>query len=107
MGGSEVDTTLNIGGRIKLTPNFQINLQENFPMTSNPYTYEIDFSPNDPNTYIVCSDQGVFKGNRFNHQVDVFPKIYNTKSLNFAYATAISFSDQGYILIGFSSGSIW
>jgi hypothetical protein len=66
LAGSEVDIALNIGGKVKLIPNFQLDLKENYP-AQNPFTYEIDFSPTDPNTYMVCSDNGLFKGNRFNH----------------------------------------
>jgi hypothetical protein len=74
---------------------------------SNPYPFALDFYRQDTNTFIVCSDQGIVKSNRFNHQDEFYPKEYRKQMLDFSFPTAISISDQGYILIGFSCGSLW
>ena len=103
----DFDLNLSIGGRYKLLPNFKINLMSISDIfdTANIYdisqSLELEFDSSDTNIFYFACTLGLFKLNRRESTV---PQKLDTTGLE--APTALSISDMGYLLVGFSCGSI-
>ena len=103
----DFDLNLSIGGRYKLLPNFKLNLMSISEVfdTSNIFdissSLELEFDPADINVLYFSCTLGLFKMNRRESTV---PQRLDTTGLE--VPTALSISDMGYLLVGFSCGSI-
>jgi hypothetical protein len=66
-----------------------------FNFIFDPLTFEIDFHPVDLKSFLFCSTEGLFQGQRFENNKLVLnvPKQYDYKCLGFSTPTAISVSD--------------
>ena len=62
---------------------------------------ELEFDSKDTNTFYFSSSEGLFKFNRRN---EMQPSRLDTQGIG--SPTALSMSDQGYLLAGFTCGSI-
>ena len=104
--GSLADLTLKVGGRIKLALHSEIDLSQKLNILYDPETFEIDFNPNDHNSFMFSTSDGLYYSKLYNQADD------NTGSRGgpivgeLIRVTSISFSDQGFILVGFEEGSI-
>jgi hypothetical protein len=112
--GSLADLTLRVGGRIKLALHSSSNLSEKLNIMFDSETFEIDFNPTDQNSFIFSSSEGMYYSKIYNQSNDststkggpVVRKLDTSTLGDFIRVTSISFSDQGYILVGFEEGSI-
>lgn len=104
---SDFDLNLNIGGRFKLLENYSENLMfmpdifKEDGLHDIACSLELEFDPTDHNTFYFSTSEALFKCNRRESNV---PVKLNSESLG--APTALSMSDQGYLLAGFSCGSI-
>ena len=105
---SEFDLNITIGGRYKLLENFSENLMfvEETGLsfaTGNDIaqSLELEFDASDPNIFYFSSSEGLF---RLNRRVSTVPTKIDTIGLG--SPTALSMSDKGYLLAGFTCGSI-
>ena len=107
---SEFDLNISIGGRYKLLENFSENLmfhpESGLSLMSDGtrdagQSLELEFDSTDSNVFYFSSSEGLFKLNRRN---STQPVSLDTQGLG--SPTALSISDKGYLLAGFSCGSI-
>lgn len=104
----DYDLNLSIGGRFKLLENFSENLMFMPEVFDNPdgfkditQSMELEFDPTDNNIFYFSSSEALFKCNRRESTV---PVRLNTEGLG--SPSALSMSDHGYLLAGFTCGSI-
>lgn len=95
-----------MGGRFKLLENYSENLMDLPELMEKDVfdisqSLELEFDSTDPNQLYFSSAEGLFKYNRRQSSV---PTKLDTTGL--ASPTALSMSDKGYLLVGFSCGSI-
>lgn len=64
-------------------------------------TLELEFDPRDQNVFYFSTTSGLFKLNRRESNV---PSRLSTEG--FGTATSLSMSDEGFLLAGFSCGSV-
>lgn len=88
--------------------NFSDNLTL-YPNVFDPYSLgeltqsiEIEFDPSEPQVFFFSTSEGLFKVDK--RLQDPNPTKLDTVGLN--SPTALSMSDKGYLLAGFSCGSI-
>ena len=62
---------------------------------------DIEFDPVDSNTFYFSSSEGLFK---FNRKISSEPSKLDTKGMG--APSSLSMSDKGYLLVGFTCGSI-
>lgn len=109
--GSIADLTLCIEGKIKLVLNGVVNLSEKMRGSFDPETFQIDFNPSDKNQFCFSTKFGLFysKINVTRGEVFSSPTVRKLDISTIGtevIVTSISFSDQGFILVGFDEGSI-
>lgn len=112
--GSLTDLTLNVGGKIKLALHGSVNLSDKLNIIYDSDTFEIDFDPKDHNTFIFSTSEGMFYSKLYNQSHDststkggpVVRKLDTSSIGDLIRVTSISFSDQGFVLVGFEEGSI-
>lgn len=97
---------MTIGGRFKLLENYSENLmlqKEVFGPSQIDLTQSLDieFDPTDSNVFYFSSSEGLFK---FNRKVSAEPSKMDTKGMG--SPSSLSMSDKGYLLVGFTCGSI-
>ena len=104
----DFDLHLNMGGRFKLLENFSESMMFMPEIFENEDGFndigmgmELEFDPNDTNIFYFSTSSSLFKCNR---KDSIVPTKLNTDGLG--TATALSMSDQGYLLVGFSCGSL-
>ena len=102
------DLHLNMGGRFKLLENFSESMMympeifENIDGCNDiGQGMELEFDPKDSNIFYFSTSGNLFKVNR---KDSIVPTRLNTDGLG--AASALSMSDEGYLLVGFSCGSI-
>lgn len=102
------DLNLNIGGKFKLLENFQENLMFLPEVFTNPdgfadiaQSMDLEFDPVDSNVFYFSTSEALFRCNR---RVSNVPTKLSTE--DFGAPTAISMSDDKYLLVGFSCGSV-
>ena len=102
------DLHLNMGGRFKLLENFSESMMfmpeifENIDgLNDIGQSMELEFDPKDSNVFYFSTSGSLFKCNRKDTMV-------STKLITegLGAPTALSMSDEGYLLVGFSCGSI-
>jgi hypothetical protein len=103
----DFDLNMTIGGRFKLLENYS----ENLMLSSNVFSVDeqldiaqsmdIEFDPTDPNTFYFSHSEGLFK---FNRKISSEPNKLDTVGMG--TPTCLSVSDRGYLLVGFTCGSI-
>jgi hypothetical protein len=105
---SDFDLNLNIGGRFKLLENYSENLMYMPDVFKNPDGFhdvaqalELEFDPTDHNVFYFSTTEALFKCNKRDSDV---PVRLGTDGLG--APSALSMSDSGYLLVGFSCGSI-
>jgi hypothetical protein len=104
---SDFDLNLNIGGRFKLLENYSENLMympDIFKMDEFhdvAMALELEFDPTDHNIFYFSTTEALFKCNRRDSNVPV-----RLASDGLGAPTALSMSDNGYLLVGFTCGSI-
>lgn len=101
------DLNLNIGGRYKLLENFQENLMF-MPEVFNDdgfadigQSMDLEFDPKDTHVFYFSTSESLYRCNR---RISNVPTKLSTEDLG--APTAISMSDDKYLLVGFSCGSI-
>ena len=107
---SDFDLNLNIGGRFKLLENYQENLMFSsdifHPMegvcTDISQAFKLEFDPCDHNIFYFSTSEALFKVDR--RENSGVPVRLNTIGLG--APSALSMSDTGYLLVGFTCGSI-
>jgi hypothetical protein len=112
--GSLADLTLKVGGKIKLGLHSTVDLSDKLGIDFELDTFEIDFDPNDQNSFIFSTSNGVYYSKLYNQSDDSVSlkggpfvrKLESSSVGDFVRVTSISFSDQGFILVGFEEGSI-
>ena len=112
--GSLSDLTLKIGGKIKLGLHSYVDLSEKLGIDFELDTFEIDFDPNNQNSFIFSTSNGIYYSKLYNQSEDSVSlkggpfvrKLESSSVGDFVKVTSISFSDQGFILVGFEEGSI-
>jgi len=99
---------LNMGGRFKLLENFSESMMfmpeifENIDGCNDiGQGMELEFDPKDSNVFYFSTSGNLFKVNR---KDSIVPTRLNTDGLG--AASALSMSDEGFLLVGFSCGSI-
>ena len=104
----DYDLHLNMGGRFKLLENFSESMMfmpeifENLDgMADIAQSMELEFDPTDSNVFYFSTSGALFKCNRRDSMIP-------TKLLSegLGAPSALSMSDSGYLLAGFSCGSI-
>ena len=97
-----------MGGRFKLLNNFSESMMfmpeifENLDgMADISQSMELEFDPTDSNTFYFSTSGALFKCNRKDSMVPT-----KLISEGLGAPTALSMSDSGYLLAGFSCGSI-
>jgi len=114
IAGSLADLTLKVGGRIKLALHSVVDLGLKLNIVYDPETFEIEFDPNDHNSFIFSTSDGMYFSKLYNQSDDSSsikggPIIRQLETINVGElirVTSISYSDQGFILTGFEDGSI-
>jgi hypothetical protein len=112
--GSMIDLTLRVGGRIKLALHGTVDLSDKLNIIYDSETFEIDFDPHDHNTFIFSTSEGMFYSKLYKQSHDsthikggpVVRRLDTSALGDMIRATSISYSDQGFILVGFEEGSI-
>lgn len=106
-GINEHDLTLSVGGRFKLLQNYAENLIL-MPEVAGVHdahdvsqSLELEFDNTDPNTFYFSTVNGLFKYSRRESGVPV-----RLDTTGMGAPTALSMSDRGYLLVGFTCGSI-
>jgi len=113
MAGSLADLTMRAGSKIKLALQSVVDLSSKLNIVYDPDTFEIDFDPNDHNSFVFSTTEGMYFSELYS-QSDESTSIkggsirqLDTSSIGkFVKVTSLSFSDQGFVLIGFEDGSI-
>lgn len=114
IAGSLTDLTLRVGGRIKLALHGSSDLSEKLSIVYDADTFEIEFDPKDHNSFVFSTSEGMFFSKLYNQANDststkggpVVRKLDTSAIGELVRVTSISYSDQGYILVGFEEGSI-
>jgi hypothetical protein len=114
LAGSLADLTLKVGGKIKLALQSSIDLSSKLNIVYDADTFEIDFDPNDHNSFVFSTSDGMYFSKLYNESGDstsikggsVIRQLDTSSVGKFIRVTSISFSDQGYVLVGFEDGSI-
>ena len=112
--GSLADLTMKVGGKMKLALHSEIDLSDKLKIMYDPETFEIDFDPNDHNSFIFSTSDGMYYSKLYNQVDDNVTKsggpivrtLDTTSVGELIRVTSISYSDQGFILTGFEDGSI-
>lgn len=112
--GSLADLTLKVGGRIKLALHSSIDLSDKLGIIYDSETFEIDFDPNDHNSFVFSTSEGMYFSKLYNQADDsssikggpVIRKLDSSSVGELVKVTSISYSDLGFILAGFEEGSI-
>jgi hypothetical protein len=112
---NDFDLSMRIGGRFKLIENFSLSLlyipkredkrsliKESFLEASVSQSLELEFNQQDTNIFYLSTPNGLYKFNRREEPLELTQ--LDTKGLG--SPSAISMSDQGYLLVGFTCGSI-
>jgi len=103
---NDFDLNMSIGGRYKLLENFSESLL-NFPevlshdMIDLTQSLELEFDTSDTNTFYFSSSEGLYK---YNRKHTAAPCKLDTQGLG--SPCSLSMSDKGYLLVGFTCGSI-
>lgn len=99
---------MSIGGKFKLLENYSenlLNMKEITAHQANIYdisqSLELEFNNSDPNIFFFSTCEGLFK---FDRKESKIPSKLDTEGLG--SPTALSMSDKGYLLVGFTCGSI-
>ena len=99
---------MSIGGRFKLLENYSENLMLSSSVVFDPHSYlditqslDIEFDPSDSNTFYFSTSEGLFQ---FNRKLQTEPHKMDTEGMG--APTTMSMSDKGYLLVGFTCGSI-
>lgn len=114
IAGSLADLTLKVGGKIKLALLNSVDLGEKLNIIYDPETFEIDFDPNDHNSFMFSTSDGLYFTKLYNQADDTVSskggpiiRQMDTSSVGeFIRVTSISYSDRGFVLTGFEDGSI-
>jgi hypothetical protein len=104
---------MRIGGRFKLLENFSENLMYlpelsdhqsllTAPFIGTSMSLELDFDVSDPSIFYFSTPKGLYKFNRKETLME--PTVLDTSGLG--SPSALSLSDKGYLLVGFTCGSI-
>lgn len=112
--GSLADLTLKVGGKIKLGLHSTVDLSDKLGVDFELDTFEVDFDPNDQNSFIFSTSSGVYYSKLYNRSDDSVSlqggpfvrKLESSSVGDFVKVTSISYSDQGFVLVGFEEGSI-
>ena len=104
----DFDLHLNMGGRFKLLENFSESMMFMPEIFENIDGYndvaqgmELEFDPKDSNVFYFSTSGSLFKVNR---KTSMVPTKLVTEGLG--APSALSMSDEGFLLVGFSCGSI-
>ena len=104
----DYDLHLNMGGRFKLLENFSESMMfmpeifENLDgMADIAQSMELEFDPTDSNIFYFSTSGSLFKCNRKESTVPT-----KLISEGLGAPAALSMSDEGYLLVGYSCGSI-
>ena len=105
---NDFELNLCIGGRYKLLENYSENLMK-FPeaaigmggLLSASQSLELEFDPTDPNRLFFSTSEGLYKLNR---RAGKRPTQMECPGLG--APTALSCSDNKFLLVGFACGSI-
>jgi hypothetical protein len=98
---------MSIGGRFKLIENFSENLMFMSDVIGHgdiqdiSQSLELEFDASDPSTFFFSTVEGLFK---FNRRLQTAPT--KLEKVGLGAPTCLSMSDKGYLLAGFSCGSI-
>ena len=99
------DLSLSIGGRFKLLENYSENLMLLPEVSEGLFDLsmglELEFNNTDPSVFYFSIPSGLFKVNRREGM-----SIVRLDSQGMGAPTALSMSDKGYLLVGFTCGSI-
>ena len=68
--GSLSDLTLKIGGKIKLGLHSYVDLSEKLGIDFELDTFEIDFDPNNQNSFIFSTSNGIYYSKLYNQSED-------------------------------------
>ena len=104
---NEFDLNMSIGGRFKLLENYSENLMYmpelvgHHDINDISQSLELEFDTCDANIFYFSTPQGLFK---FNRRQTMEPAQLNTQGLG--APSSLSMSDSGYLLVGFTCGSI-
>lgn len=104
---------MKIGGRFKLVENFSENLMYlpelanhqsllTAPFANVSQSLELEFDQRDPSIFYFSTPSGLFKFNRKDELME--PTQLDTAGLG--SPSSLSMSDKGYLLVGFTCGSI-
>lgn len=106
---TDYELNMNLGGRYKMVKNYSDNLTL-YPNIVNALTVEelaasldVEFDPTNPQIFYFSTSEGLFRIDK-SGSVDEPVKI---DTVGLISPTALSMSDQGYLLVSFSCGSIW
>jgi len=112
---NDFDLSMRIGGRFKLLENFSENLMYLPELSKHQallatgskdgvsQSLELEFDQNDPNIFYFSTPSGLYKFNR-KEQPLMDPVAMDTNGLG--SPSSLSMSDRGYLLVGFTCGSI-
>ena len=110
-GGIDFDLSVRIGGRFKLIENFNENLMyipelaqhhSLLSLKDSSVSLELEFDTTDPNIIFFSTPGGLYKFNR-KESIDSMMRM-DTSGLG--SPSSLSMSDRGYLLVGFTCGSI-
>lgn len=105
-GGNDFDLSMRIGGRYKLIENFNENLMclpelsQHIMPNGISQSLELEFDQQDPSILYFSTPSGLYKFNR----KELEPTQLDTSGLG--SPSSLSMSDRGYLLVGFTCGSI-
>lgn len=106
-GLNDLDLSMRIGGRFKLLENYSENLMFMPEIATHTIGYdisqglELEFDNKDSGIFYFSIVNGLFK---FNRRESGIPTKLDTVGLG--SPSALSMSDRGYLLVGFTCGSI-
>ncbi len=108
----DFDLSLRIGGRFKLLENFNENLMYLPELAEHHHTLmsltkdntsqslELEFDQSETNTFYFSTPSGLYKFNRKEMEVT------QMDTAGLGSPSSLSMSDRGYLLVGFTCGSI-
>jgi hypothetical protein len=106
---TDYELNMNLGGKFKMAMNYSANLAA-YPNVIDYSRIEallasldVEFDPSNPQIYYFSTSDGLFRMDKTGELDD--PVRIDTMGLT--SPTALSMSDQGYLLVAFSCGSIW
>ena len=104
-GGDLFDLSLSIGGRFKLLQNYSENLMLLPEVAEGLFDFsmglELEFNNADLSVFYFSIPTGLFKVNRREGM-----SLVRLDTQGMGAPTALSMSDKGYLLVGFTCGSI-